>query len=133
MAYEFPWRGEDGDHIVDCIEGQDIMAWVSQGAVADRSAEHVGRSDVGIIKLRQLFREQMARVEDGQDPLGVVREPHEVIDLPLERDKFGAGAAFALQWIDQGSMRYSPQADDLRKLHTEAAATRGEEIGRAAS
>lgn len=133
VAYEFPWRGEDGSHIVDYIEGQDIMAWVSQGPVADRSAEHIGRSDVGIIKLRQLFREQMARVEEGKDPLGVVREPHEVIDLPLERDKFGAGAAFALQWIDQGSMRYSPQADDLRKLHTEAAAARGEAIGRAAS
>lgn len=133
VAYEFPWRDDDGDHIVDYIEGQDIMAWVSQGPVADRTAEHIGKGDVGIIKLRQLFREQMAKVEDGEDPLGVIRQPHDAIELPLERDKFGAGAAFAQQWIEQGSMRYSPQADDLKKLHLEAAAARGEDVAQAAS
>jgi hypothetical protein len=56
----------------------------------------------------------------------VLRDEHDEIVLPLERDKFGRGAEFATQWIDRGSMRYSPQADDLKKLHLEAAANRGE-------
>ena len=43
-----------------------------------------------------------------------------MITLPLERSKFGRGAEFATQWIDRGSMRYSPQADDLKKLHIQA-------------
>jgi hypothetical protein len=47
-----------------------------------------------------------------------------VIKLPLERSKFGRGAEFATQWIDNGSMRYSPQAEMLKKLHNDAAAVR---------
>jgi 5,5'-dehydrodivanillate O-demethylase len=126
--YEFPYLDGDGNHIVDYIEGQDIMAWVTQGPVADRTAEHIGKGDVGIVMLRHMFREQMTEAEKGNDPLGVVREPHDVIELPLERDKFGAGYTFATQWIEMGSMRYSPQADDLRKLHTDAAVARGEDV-----
>lgn len=128
VDYEFAWRTDDGRHIVDYIEGQDIMAWVTQGAVTDRTAEHLGSSDVGVTMMRRMFRENMAAVEDGRDPIGVVREPHDVITLPLERDKFGAGYTFATTWIDQGSMRYSPQADKLRKLHMDAAAARGEKV-----
>lgn len=121
-AYEIPWRDESGRHITDYIEGQDIMIWVTQGAVLDRTIEHIGKSDIGVVMLRRLFREQVAVVEEGGDPMGVVREPHDRIDLPCEKNKFGAGATFALQWIEQGFTRYSPQLDALRKLHLEAAA-----------
>jgi 5,5'-dehydrodivanillate O-demethylase len=69
-----------------------------------------------------MFRDAIEAVRDGRDPIAVVREPHDVIELPLERFKFGRGAEFATQWIDRGSMRYSPQADDLKKLHINAAA-----------
>jgi 5,5'-dehydrodivanillate O-demethylase oxygenase subunit len=126
--YEFPWQDEHGRHIVDYIEGQDIMAWVTQGAITDRTAEHLGSSDIGVTMLRRMFRENMAAVEDGRDPIAVTREPHDRIELPLERDKFGAGYAFATAWIDQGSMRYSPQASELRELHIAAAAARGEKV-----
>lgn len=124
--YEFAWKDDAGHHIADYIEGQDIMSWVTQGAIADRTAEHLGSSDIGVTLLRRMFRENIAAVEDGRDPIGVIREPHEVIELPLERDKFGAGYAFASSWITQGSMRYSPQAEALRQLHFEAAVARGE-------
>ncbi len=124
--YEYQWRDEKGAHIVDYIEGQDVMTWVTQGTVADRTAEHIGKSDIGVTMLRRMFRENMAAVKDGRDPLGVIREPHERIDLPCERSKFGSGAEFALQWIDRGSSRYSPQADMLKKLHIAAAQARGE-------
>lgn len=133
VDYEFPWLDSDGNHFVDYIEGQDIMAWVTQGAITDRTSEHLGRSDIGVVMLRHMFRQQMTAVAEGRDPLGVVREPHDLIELPLERDKFGAGYQFATQWIDMGSMRYSPQADDLRKLHIAAAVARGETVEQVAS
>ncbi|MGH9116739.1 MAG: Rieske 2Fe-2S domain-containing protein [Acidimicrobiales bacterium] len=129
--YEVEWRDANGRHIVDYVEGQDIMAWVTQGAVADRTAEHIGKSDIGLVMLRRMFRENVARVEAGEDPIAVVRRAHDEIELPCEKDKFGAGADFALQWIDMGFTRYSPQLDALRKLHLDAARARGEEVGAA--
>jgi 5,5'-dehydrodivanillate O-demethylase len=120
--YQIPWRDENGRHIVNYVEGQDIMTWVTQGAIPDRTTEHLGRSDIGVTMLRRMFREQMEIAAAGADPLGVIREPHERIDLPCERDKFHAGAAFALDFLAMGSSRYSPQLDALRKLHIDAAA-----------
>ncbi|MEM9564097.1 MAG: Rieske 2Fe-2S domain-containing protein [Actinomycetota bacterium] len=124
IDYEYEWIREDGTYIVDYIEGQDIMAWVTQGAVADRVNEKLTKSDVGVVACRRMFREAMVAVVDGQDPVAVVREPHDVIKLPLERSKFGRGAEFATEWIDNGSMKYSPQAQALKKLHLDAEATR---------
>jgi 5,5'-dehydrodivanillate O-demethylase oxygenase subunit len=54
----------------------------------------------------------------------VVREEHEIIELPCEKDKFGAGTAFTDQWINGGSMRYSPIREQLLALHQDAAAMR---------
>jgi 5,5'-dehydrodivanillate O-demethylase len=120
VDYEYEWIDEDGNHIVDYIEGQDTMAWVTQGPIADRTTENITKSDVGVVALRRMFRESIESVRQGRDPVAVVRESHDVITLPLERSKFGRGAEFAVQWIDRGSMRYSPQADDLKKLHIQA-------------
>ena len=130
VDYEYEWIDDKGNYIVDYIEGQDIMAWVSQGPIVDRTQEKITKSDVGIVTMRKMFRDAVTDVKAGNDPIAVLREPHEPIELPLERDKFGRGAEFATQWIDRGSMRYSPQADDLKKLHLEAAANRGDDSER---
>jgi 5,5'-dehydrodivanillate O-demethylase len=124
--YELPWRDERGNHIVDYVEGQDIMAWVTQGPITDRTVEHLGKSDVGVAMLRKQFKQQLAAVAAGRDPIAVVRDPsaNDRIDLPCEKNKFGAGADFALQWMNLGFTRYSPQLKDLLKLHTEAAKVR---------
>lgn len=119
-VYEYRWRDDDGRFVTDYVEGQDIMAWVSQGPVTDRTKEHLGRSDAGVALLRRMFRENMRRVADGLDPLGVLREERDVIVLPCERDKFGAERVFAQQWITGGSMRYSPIRDELLALHADA-------------
>ncbi|MGE5290969.1 MAG: Rieske 2Fe-2S domain-containing protein [Micromonosporaceae bacterium] len=124
VVYEFPWRHEDGTLITDYVEGQDIMAWVSQGAIVDRSQEHLGRSDAGVALLRKMFKENMQIVENGGDPIGTVRTPHEIIELPCEKNKFGAGTAFVDQWINGGSMRYAPIREELLALHHEAATAR---------
>jgi 5,5'-dehydrodivanillate O-demethylase len=120
--YQVPVFDDRGRHVTNYDEGQDIMAWVTQGPITDRTTEHLGRSDIGIAVLRKMFREQMDRVAAGQDPLGTIREPHERIDLPCEKDKFNAGGAqFALDFCDMGSTRFSPMPDPIRKVHISAA------------
>ena len=124
--YEYRWLDDQGRHIVDFIEGQDIMAWVTQGPVADRTTEKVTKSDLGVLACRRMFREAVEAVKEGRDPVAVVREPHDVIKLPLERSKFGRGAQFAIDWINDGSMRYSPIAAQLKELHRDAERRRSE-------
>ena len=64
---------------LDAITGQDVMAWVSQGPIIDRTKERLADTDRGIILYRKLLFEQVARVEAGLDPINVVprsrREP----------------------------------------------------------
>jgi 5,5'-dehydrodivanillate O-demethylase len=130
-SYEYRWLDERGEHIVDYIEGQDVMAWVTQGDITDRTAEHIGKSDIGVVMLRRMFREQLALVAEGKDPtVGFTREKHERIGLPCEKDKFGVNfLEFALAWLEMGSSRYSPALDTVKKLHIDAAAIRGDMPG----
>jgi 5,5'-dehydrodivanillate O-demethylase len=125
-AYKVPYLDQNGDHIVDFIDGQDMMAWVTQGAIADRTKEHLGKSDMGVIMLRRLFLEQMEKVRRGEDPLGVVRSDadNEVIVLPQERNKMGGGKDFATDFIEAGSVRYSPQKARILDLYREASRDR---------
>jgi 5,5'-dehydrodivanillate O-demethylase len=116
-VYEYLWKDEDGRFITDYIEGQDVMAWVSQGEITDRTQEHLGRSDGGVALLRKMFKENMRKVANGEDPIGTVRYKHDIINLPCEKDKFGAERTFAAAWINGGSMRYSPIKDELLALH----------------
>jgi 5,5'-dehydrodivanillate O-demethylase len=126
VDYQFPIQDETGAYLTDYVEGQDIMAWVSQGPIADRTKEMLGQGDQGVIKLRKMVRDSLNAVKEGRDPVAVMREPHDPIELPLERSKFGAGYEFALQWLERGSQMYSPQNARLRELHLEGARRRGE-------
>jgi len=67
------------------------MAWVTQGDIAKRHREKLGKSDEAIIMFRQLLEEQIKLVEQGQDPMCVIRDParNAGIELPLEPIKFG--------------------------------------------
>jgi 5,5'-dehydrodivanillate O-demethylase len=38
------------------------MAWVTQGPITVRTVEHIGSSDIGIVTMRRMYREQMAAV-----------------------------------------------------------------------
>jgi 5,5'-dehydrodivanillate O-demethylase len=57
------------------IVRQDEMAWVAQGPVTDRTTEHLASSDRGILLYRKLLLENIERVERGEDPMGVIRDP----------------------------------------------------------
>ncbi|HLG73665.1 MAG TPA: Rieske 2Fe-2S domain-containing protein [Chloroflexota bacterium] len=88
---ENPYKEADGAFRVDNVNGQDMMAWVTQGPIADRTDERLGVTDQGIILLRRLWEEQIERVARGEDPIGTVRDPAKnfpMIDIPRERQAF---------------------------------------------
>jgi 5,5'-dehydrodivanillate O-demethylase len=67
------------------VLAQDHMAWETQGPVADRTTEHLSYSDRGIAFFRKLTKEQIGRVQQGLDPMGVVRDPnHPMIDTNID-------------------------------------------------
>jgi 5,5'-dehydrodivanillate O-demethylase len=68
-------KGPDGEYALDNFNSQDRMAWETQGAIYDRSQEHLGVTDVGVVMLRKLLDEQIAVVEAGGDPMGTIRDP----------------------------------------------------------
>jgi len=79
-----PQRTPDGGYTLDNFPSHDTMAWETQGALYDRSTEHLGASDRGIVLFRKLLREQIAVVQTGGDPLGVIRDAdkNRFIELP---------------------------------------------------
>jgi 5,5'-dehydrodivanillate O-demethylase len=66
---------------------QDHMAWETQGPIANREIEHLSYSDRGVVLLRKVMREQIEKVQRGEDPMGVQRDPnHEMVDTNIEED-----------------------------------------------
>lgn len=68
-------RGPDGEFHLKSFHSQDRMAWETQGPLFDRSKEFLGASDRGIVMLRRLLEEQIKIVEEGGEPMALVRDP----------------------------------------------------------
>jgi hypothetical protein len=51
------------------------MAWVGQGPLSDRTQEHLTTSDKGVALYHNLIWENIEKVERGEDPMAVVRDP----------------------------------------------------------
>ncbi len=119
-VYEVPWQDDQGEFLLDFVDGQDIMAWVSQGPIADRTREMLGSSDQGLAVYRKLLVDQMELVRNGGDPLGVIRDPNQnqIIELPQEREKYGQGASFLAESMEMGHARYSPIKHIVRDILT---------------
>jgi 5,5'-dehydrodivanillate O-demethylase len=116
-VYEVPWLDSTGEYILDMIDGQDIMAWVTQGPIADRTKENLGSTDQGVSILRRMAHRELKKVARGEDPLGTVRDPakNTCIKLPLESDKYHYRDGF-LSLLGRSQARYSPYARDLIRL-----------------
>ncbi|MBP6681794.1 MAG: Rieske 2Fe-2S domain-containing protein [Halioglobus sp.] len=108
--YEVPWRDESGRFRVDFVDGGDIMTWVSQGAIADRSREMLVSSDRGIVLLRKLLSDELDRVQHGEDPMGVIRDPEKnrIISFAQEHNKLGGRVQFLRRAMDISHARFSP-------------------------
>ena len=68
------------------ILAQDIVMWETQGPISNRPGERLATSDKGIVMLRELMFAEIAKVNQGLDPMGVIRDPdHPMIDTKLEQ------------------------------------------------
>jgi 5,5'-dehydrodivanillate O-demethylase len=83
-----------GRWITTHVMNQDFVAWVGQGAIADRTQEHLGESDRGVAMMRRKLVEQMEVVARGGEPMAVIRdaELNRCITLPIiDRARFVDG------------------------------------------
>jgi 5,5'-dehydrodivanillate O-demethylase len=81
--YKIPADAEypTAHYTMDSVQPQDHMAWESQGPVSDRSVERLATADRGIVLLREMLKREIAKVQQGLDPMCVVRDPdHAMID-----------------------------------------------------
>ena len=118
-GYQVPIEDENGEPIVDFIDGQDAEAWGRQGPIADRTKELLGHADTGIAIYRQMLKENIERVEAGQDPMAVQRDAakNRVIELPVEKSKnFADDKAYIAGILNAQAVCYSPQNKMLKEL-----------------
>jgi 5,5'-dehydrodivanillate O-demethylase len=78
---------ETGRFITSHVMNQDFVAWVGQGTIADRTQEHLGESDRGVILLRRRMLEEAAVVARGGEPKAVIRDPAQNRALRLPRTR----------------------------------------------
>jgi 5,5'-dehydrodivanillate O-demethylase len=112
----------DGNDMLQILLVQDFVAWASQGEISDRENEHLGQSDVGVIMLREMLRDQIDRVERGEDPIGTFREPPPGGTIPIPLDAgpnlyVDLSKQFEDEWFEES---LSPLRFELLKLHREA-------------
>src|SRR5580700_10131754 len=65
------------------VINQDIVAWVGQGRIADRTKENLRSSDVGIAMMRSRFFKEMEAMADGKEPGGIIRSANEAACIAL--------------------------------------------------
>lgn len=89
---------DDGHFVdIDLLFHQDYLCWASQGPIAERDLEQLGRSDRGVLTFRKQLRDEIDRVAAGGEPsMNVFRDPDantglEHPRIPNERaDRVGA-------------------------------------------
>lgn len=78
-----PLTDAQGKWIDTHVMNQDFLAWVGQGVIADRTQEHLGASDRGIVAIRRRFFEEMQAVAAGGEAKGTIRDPARNVRVPL--------------------------------------------------
>ena len=105
-VWDNPWANEQGEYIPEQLNAQDMMVMLSQGEITDHTLENLGESDKGVVLYRRTLLREIEKVERGEDPLGVVRDPGKNtpwIDLPIERE-----ISFAFQGVQASAAYYFP-------------------------
>ncbi len=82
------------------IPKQDVACQESMGPIVDRTGEHLGTSDIGIIRLRRRMTDNIRRMENGEPPIGTdpaidfahIRSEQRIIDLNAPWQIVGAFA-----------------------------------------
>lgn len=101
-------EGQPRWEILDTNSAQDPAAWITQGPIADRSQEHLGRSDRGIILFRQMLEDNIRLVEQGKDPMNTFRDPEKNVYHSMRTER-PVGERYAGVLSRQGAAtKYSP-------------------------
>jgi 5,5'-dehydrodivanillate O-demethylase len=90
--YEYrPLKSPEGEYYMNVVSAQDSMAWETQGPVTDRTQEHLGAADRGIVMFRRLLREQIEIVQKDGEPIGVIRDParNKIINFDVINERIG--------------------------------------------
>jgi 5,5'-dehydrodivanillate O-demethylase len=84
-----PIKDENGRWITSHVINQDIIAWVGQGPIADRSKEHIGASDLGIVMIRKRLFDDLDAIAQGRDPKAIIRNSNvaKCVELPFFQKK----------------------------------------------
>ena len=108
--WENPWANEEGKYMPDQLNAQDMMVMISQGEITDHTQENLAESDLGVVMYRRQLLKEIDKVERGEDPMGVIRNPAKNdpwIELPIEEElSFGfdgvqASAAYIAPGLKQ--------------------------------
>jgi 5,5'-dehydrodivanillate O-demethylase len=104
-----PWHTEDGQFHRNSIQGQDMMMFITQGPIGYQRLENLGQSDRGVALYRRVLHQEVERVQRGEDPHGVIRDPSKndpYIEIPHER-RFG----FALNDVQNNATSRNPSRE----------------------
>ena len=105
--------GQPQYSILDSNSAQDLAAWITQGDIADRTGENLGRSDTGIILFRKMLEENIRIVEDGGDPINTFRDARQNVylgmDTELPPELAAARKAGDLGGVGTGGLGYQRQ------------------------
>jgi 5,5'-dehydrodivanillate O-demethylase len=82
-TWKSPIKDEHGRWITSHVINQDIVAWVGQGTIADRTKENLRSSDTGIQMMRQRFFRELDAIAEGKEPGGLLRSANEAQCIPL--------------------------------------------------
>jgi 5,5'-dehydrodivanillate O-demethylase oxygenase subunit len=122
-VYDAPACDANGEYMLAYIHAQDVLAWETQGRIADRTAEHLGSSDRGVTMLRRMLLRELKKMEAGTDPMNVFRDPahNELLELPLEvgKDMNSDGVESLLR---RGVAAFSPVIDDVIRILSQSPA-----------
>jgi 5,5'-dehydrodivanillate O-demethylase oxygenase subunit len=116
-AFDFPFLDERGEFRLDMIDAQDVLAWVTPGPIVDRTQERLSWTDRGVIQYRKMLLRELAKVEAGADPMGVIRDPakNAVIAFPIEHGRRQFQDGFAA-FIHRTSWSHYPHAEELIEI-----------------
>ena len=120
-SYEVRYLDERGDYRLELVPVQDIMAWVTQGPIADRTQEALAATDRGVTQYRKMLFAEIKRMQCGEDPKNVFRVGNvpDVMDLPLEQHRGqvdSSGARSVLQMFERHEARFSMSREAIVKL-----------------
>jgi 5,5'-dehydrodivanillate O-demethylase len=90
----------DARYGIDRLTRQDVMAIETQGGIAPRHNWRLATGDRGGVLFERMLLREMDRVQQGHDPVGVVKDPSQVIDTNFELFRNTGGSATRQIWYE---------------------------------